>query len=317
MASLLVDERSTLFGNARVLNPVPELWQTEYSLLGSGYREGYSGSQKLSEMDCALSLAKIITADLNIANTSAWQWWTTFDKGKHAGESRFGLIEAFTNTGNDDGEFHLTKLFFALGNFSCFIRPGMLRIETTRSDELSLEETYHDVVFSAYTNDAENQLVLVAVNFTSEARAVTLSLAHAAGKKVKNHSLFLTDEFSNLTKQNLDLSSGNLVVPARSVVTYTADLENGTTGLSDIKKTDFHAFLNAQGDEIVAAFSSGLVFQQVMLYSVSGNLIQMRKVEPGQNAVVFPASDLSAGVYLVSGRGDRSAQTRKIIITKR
>ena len=105
--NLLVDERSTLFENARVLNPVPELWQTEYSLLGSGYREGYPGSQKLSEMDCALSLARIITADLNIANTSAWQWWTTFDKGKHAGESRFCLIEAFTNTDNNNGEFHL------------------------------------------------------------------------------------------------------------------------------------------------------------------------------------------------------------------
>ncbi len=183
--SLLVDERSTLFGNARALNPVPELWQTEYSLLGSGYREGYPGSQKLSEMDCALSLARIITADLNIANTSAWQWWTTFEKGKHAGESRFCLIEAFTNTGNNNGEFHLNKLFYALGNFSHFIRPGMIRIETTRSDELTLKETYHDVVFSAYTNDAENQLVLVAVNFTSEARAVTLSLANAAGKTAK------------------------------------------------------------------------------------------------------------------------------------
>jgi O-glycosyl hydrolase len=315
--NLLVDERSTLFENARILNPVPELWQTEYSLLGSGYREGYSGSQKLSEMDCALSLAKIITADLNIANTSAWQWWTTFDKGKHAGESRFGLIEAFTNTGNNNGEFHLTKLFYALGSFSHFIRPGMIRIETTRSDSLNLKETYQDVVFSAYTNDAENQLVLVAVNFTSEARAVTLSLAQGAGKTVKNQSLFLTDEFSNLTKQNLDLSSDILVVPARSVVTYTADLENGTTGLSDMEKTDFDAFLNAQGDEIVAAFSSGCVFQQVMLYSISGNLIQMRGIEPGQNEVVFPASDLSAGVYLVSGRDDRSAQTRKIIITKR
>jgi hypothetical protein len=203
---------------------------------------------------------------------------------------------------------------FALGSFH-FIRPND-KIETTRSDELNLKETFHDVAFSAYTNDAENQLVLVAVNFTSEARAVTLSLARAAGKTVKNQSLFLTDEFSNLTKQNFDLSSDNLVVPARSVVTYTADLENGTTGLSDMEKTDFDAFLNAQGDEIVATFGSGCVFQQFMLYNISGNLMQMREVEPGQNEVVFPASDLSAGVYLVSGRGDRSVQTRKIIIVK-
>ncbi|HSO87094.1 MAG TPA: glycoside hydrolase, partial [Draconibacterium sp.] len=98
--NLLVDERNSLFNNANLLNPVPELWQTEYSLLGSGYREGFPGSQKLSEMDCALSLAKVIVADLNIANTTAWQWWTTFEKWKHDGESRFSLIEAFTNNNN-------------------------------------------------------------------------------------------------------------------------------------------------------------------------------------------------------------------------
>jgi hypothetical protein len=84
-----------------------------------------------------------------------------------------------------------------------------------------------------------------------------------------------------------------------------------------MEKTDFDAFLNTQGNEIVAAFSSGFAIQQVMLYGISGNMIQMRNIEPGQNEVIFPASDLSAGVYLVSGRGVRSAQTRKIIITKR
>jgi hypothetical protein len=315
--SLLVDERSTLSSEAGALNPVPERWQTEYSLLGSGYREGYPGSQKLSEMECALSLARIITADLNIANASAWQWWTTFDKGKHAGESRFCLIEAFTSTGRDNGEFHLNKLFYTLGNFSHFIRPDMIRIETTRSDELPLDETYQDVAFSAYTDSAESQLVMVAVNFTSEARAVIFSLAQAAGKKVKNQSLFLTDEFSNLRKQNLDLSSDNLVVPARSVITYTADLENAVTGLRDLEKTDFDVFLTARGEGIVAAFGSGSLYQQVMLYSISGKLIQSKRIEPGQNEVVFPASDLSAGVYLVSGRGDRSVQTKKISIAKR
>lgn len=312
--SLLADERTSLSGSALALNPVPELWQTEYSLLGSGYREGYAASVKLSEMDCALSLARIITADLNIANTSAWQWWTTFEKGKHDGESRFSLIEAFTDTGKDNGEYHLNKLFFTLGNFSHFIRPGMTRIGTTRSDALTLKETYHDVVFSAYVNDSVNQLVLVAVNFTTEARAVTLSLANASGKTIKNLSLFLTDEFSNLTIQHPDISPGSLVVPARSVITVTASLENGPSGISNLEKTDFNAFLNPSGNEIVARFSTGKVFQQVALYGISGKMIQMQEVTPGQHQVVFPASDLPPGVYLVSGRGIRAAQTRKIII---
>jgi hypothetical protein len=162
-----------------------------------------------------------------------------------------------------------------------------------------------------------NQLVLVAVNFTSEARAVTLSHTNASGKTIKNLSLFLTNEFSNLTKQPFDVTPDNLVVPSQSVVTITAGFEKGPSGYSDIEKTDFDAILNPPGDEIVVRFSTGSLFQQVMLYGISGNLIGIREVESGQKEVVFPASDLTAGVYLVSGRGDRAAQTRKIIIAKR
>lgn len=312
--NLLVDERNSLSASAKSLNPVPELWQTEYSLLGSGYREGYPANQKLSEMDCALSFARIITADLNIAGTSAWQWWTTFEKGKHGGESRFALIEVFTNLANNNGEYHPTKLLYTLGNFSHFIRPEMKRVETTRSDALSLKDTYQDVVFSAYTNDEENQLVLVAVNFTGEARAV--SLAFANEKTIKNPALFLTDDFSNLLKQDIDLSSQNLVVPARSVVTYTAGLEVIPTGISETNTTEFDAFLNQAGDQITTTFSSGGAFRQVMLYSVSGSLLQVKNIKPGQNLAVLSASDLPDGVYLVSGRGDLSSQTKKIIIAK-
>ena len=313
----LVNERENLYNNSALLNPVPELWQTEYSLLGSGYKEGYPVSQKLSEMDCALFLAKIVTADLNIANTTAWQWWTTFERGKHSGESRFSLIEAFTNNINTDGEYHLNKLFYTFGNFSHFIRPGMIRIGTTRSDNLSTQEQLSDIVFSAYINEEENQLILLALNLTHEARKVTLALENASGKTIKNPSLFLTDEFSNLKKQNIDLSSGNIIVPARSVVTYTADLEIGTSGSEDLNKSDFRAYLNNQNNEIVAFLGSEQTVRTVMLRSISGTLIQIKKVKDGQNSVVFSVSDISDGVYLVTGMGNHFKETKKVIVTKR
>jgi O-glycosyl hydrolase len=313
----LVTERESLFNNASLLNPVPELWQTEYSLLGSGYKEGFSGTAKLSEMDCALSMAKIITADLNIANTTAWQWWTTFEKGKHDGESRFSLIEAFTNSSNTDGEYHLNKLYYTFGNFSHFIRPGMHRIGTTRSDNLTANEEFKDVIFSVYTNNEENKLVLVAVNFTREAREVVLLTENISDKTIKNPLLYLTNEFSNLSKQDIGLSGSNIVIPARSVVTFTADLEIGTSGSDLIHKTDFNAFLDIEGNKIVATFGSGQFVQNVMIYSISGTLLQMKEVKSGQNKVFFPVSQIPEGVYLVSGIGKNFKETKKIIVTKR
>jgi hypothetical protein len=268
-------------------------------------------------MDCALSLARIMTADLNIANTSAWQWWTTFETGKHDGESRFGLIEAYTNAAKNDGEYHLTKLFYTLGCFSHFIRPGMIRLETTRSDQLTLKETYQDVVFSAWENGPENQLVIIGINFTSEARAVNVKFAGESHKTVTNQSLFLTDEFSNLAKQNLDLPSGRFIVPARSIVTYTAGLENSITVLRNMEESGLRIFYNAQADEISATFSSEPAIRQVMLYSISGYLVQTKNVIPGQKQVIFPASALPAGVYIVLGKSDHSVQSGKVIVPKR
>ena len=313
----LVDERNALYNNAQLLNPVPELWQTEYSLLGSGYREGYPGNKKLSEMECALSLAKIITADLNIANTTGWQWWTTFEKGKHDGESRFSLIEAFTNNNNTDGEFHLNKLFYTFGNFSHFIRPGMVRIGTTRSENLTLKEEFKDIVFSAYTNSDETKLVVLAVNFTAEAREVKLSFDNVPDVSILNSSLFLTNEFSNLQKQDAGLLPGGFVVPARSVVTYCADINLKTSVTDENVKPDFKAFYNQQNNEIVAVFSPGQVFQTIRLINISGNVLQIKAVENDQLKMVFNTGQLPAGVYLVAGEGINFKETKKVVITKR
>jgi O-glycosyl hydrolase len=313
----MVEERAQLFNKAKLINPVPERWQTEYSLLGSGYREGFASSAKLSEMDCALSLARVITTDLNVANTTGWQWWTTFERGKHGGESRFCLIEAFTNNSNTNGEYHLNKLFYSFGNFSHFIRPGMSRVGTSRSDQLTAKAELSDVMFSAYTNKEKNQVVLLAVNLTRKARAVTLSFKNAQASGITNQSLFLTDEFSNLAKQNVNLSSGHLVVPARSVVTYTADLTVETTGLQKTDHPVFNAYLNAANNEIVASLGADNHFHTLELYTISGTLIQAKTVNVGQTQVVFSVSQLPEGVYLVSGKGSNFKETRKIIVTKR
>lgn len=314
-SNVMVEDRTQLYNRAKLLNPVPELWQTEYSLLSSGYREGFASTVKLSEMDCALSLARVIATDLNVTNTTAWQWWTTFERGKHGGESRFCLIEAFTNNSNTDGAYHLNKLFYSFGNFSHFIRPRMTRMGTTRSDNLTAKQEIADVMFSAYTDEEKTRVVLVAVNLTQEARAVTLAFENAQGKSVKNQSLYLTNEFSNLTKQEVDLSSGHLVVPAHSVITYTADLSEGTSGLERSNDSDFRAYLNRQNNEIVASFSPEQLFHTIGLYSISGKLIEVKKVKNGQNQVVFPVSRLTEGVYLISGMGNKLRETKKVIIT--
>lgn len=310
----LVNERQGLFDRAQLLKTVPELWQTEYSLLGTGYRDGYPHGYTLTEMESALSLAKVILADLNIANVTAWQWWTTFERGKHGGESRFSLIEAFTRTDNSDGFFHLNKLFYSFGNFSHFIRPGMSRIGTKRSDNLTALEETSDVMFSAYSDNDENLLVLLAANYTEFAREVSLSLKAGSDKRINNPSLYLTDKFNNLKKQAIDLSSNTFIVPARSVVTYTAEILLDTSVQKNIKKQGFNAYVSTLGRAVVVVIEPGSSFRQVSLYNVSGIAVQTIIIHSEQNKLLFPVSNLPAGVYIVSASGTGYRKSQKIVI---
>lgn len=312
----LVDQRADFYEKSQTLNPVPEAWQTEYSLLGNGYKHGYPDGYTLSEMECALALSRVIITDLNITNTTGWQWWTTFEKGKHGGEARFCLIEAFTNIGNTDGEYHLNKLFYSFGNFSHFIRPGMHRLGTLRSDNLTAYEEISDVMFSAYTNSDESKLVIVAVNVTDEAKETNLVLKNIPGKKLKNQALYLTNDFTNLAKQEINLSEGKLIIPAHAVVTYTADLGLETSVNETLEDTEFKAWYRSADKRIVASFNKRHNFLQVKLYSTSGKLLKSIAVSNMQEKVFFQTSDLPIGMYLVVGEGNRVRKTQKVIVSK-
>lgn len=54
-------------------------WQSEYSMLGDGYREKKKG--RIPAIDCALFLAKMIHTDLTSADAAAWQLWNVYEPG--------------------------------------------------------------------------------------------------------------------------------------------------------------------------------------------------------------------------------------------
>lgn len=312
--SNLVTKRKETFDRTKTLNPSPELWQTEYSLLQNGYRDGYPTDYKLTEMECAISLTKVIMCDLNIANVTAWQWWSTFESGKHNGESRFNLIEALTNNDNTDGIYHANKLFYSLGNFSHFIRPGMKRIEAERSDNLSELQQVSDVMFSAYTNAEESKVVLVAANFTKLAREVNLKVINTNGKQLSNPKLYLTNEFSNLEKQSFNLSSGRVVVPAQSVLTYTADLSL-SNGLSKAEtQKGFVVKLLEPKQTMIAVFEPESKVYSLNLFDMHGRILKTINRIEGQNELEFSISGLTSGIYFVRGVDGMTGVTKKIII---
>lgn len=316
----LVSERRDLKQRAENLDSQPELWQTEYSLLGSGYRWNQPDGRKLTEMECALSLARVLVTDLNVAQTNAWQWWSTFGLGKHNGESRFDLIHIYHNQNQTDGLYHINKLFYTYGNFTHFIRPGMQRVGVNRSDGINEYEAVSDVMFSAYTNDKEDKLVCLTVNHTDEAASVDLSLNTSMTRKLENLEGYLTNEYQNLTRQDRDLSPENIVVPAHSVLTITADISREDTSQNTAvdpfyKDQDaLKAYHAKNRNAVVVSFDDEAGYEMVRLFSLTGALLDQKKLHTGQEKVIFPVSGFARGVYLISAEGKIQKTTRKVVV---
>lgn len=168
--SNLVTVRQKLRDTAKAYK-VP-FWQSEYSMLGDGYKDGRKGV--ISAMDCALFLAKVIHTDLAVANASAWHFWNAWEPGRANAETRYYLLALRNRTSVQESDFAITKNLWALGHFSRFIRPGMQRIYTQRSDGLNDIEAAKSVMLSSYTNGKE--IVVVAINYTTTSKQIKLKI---------------------------------------------------------------------------------------------------------------------------------------------
>lgn len=180
-------------GNARIINTRRsvrdtlkkysglEYWQSEYCMLGDGYRDGAPFRQRLAPIDYALFLAKIIHHDLTTGNATAWHYWNAYEPGS-AEAPRYYLIALNPRrTAHPDTLYTVSKNLWALGHYSLFVRPGMVRVETERNDELADTAIARSVMTTAFKDAAGKKLVVNMINYTTGSKAVKLALDGLAG----------------------------------------------------------------------------------------------------------------------------------------
>ncbi|WP_296124088.1 glycoside hydrolase [uncultured Bacteroides sp.] len=212
--------------NAKVKQyPDLKYWQTEYCVLenaGESELPSGGGGQRDLGMKTAIFVARIIHNDLVVANASSWQWWTSLTRADY----KDGLV--YLDDGNSsgsqspeyckkDGYARPSKLMWALGNYSRFIRPGMKRIEVENQNPV---QAATDVMISAYKDIATKKLVIVAINAGEEERTYRLDI----DGDLKNKTLtpYITSESSDLEKGEA-VAIDNIIIPAKSIVSYIGE----------------------------------------------------------------------------------------------
>jgi O-glycosyl hydrolase len=191
---------------------VPKLafWQSEYCILGDNAGEINGGPRDLG-MKPALYLARTIHADLAVANAAAWQWWLAISPYDY----KDGLI--YIDKNKTDGQFYPSKMLWALGNYSRYVRPGAVRLDAQPTD---LAGTGQPLV-SAYKSANGKQLIAVVVNDSDASATVQLVLS---GGRLGAGKTYVTSATADLQPGAPVPAGQPLQVAPRSITTLVSEL---------------------------------------------------------------------------------------------
>jgi O-glycosyl hydrolase len=214
----IINVRKDVLAAKNAINPNLRLWQTEFGILGN-ICGNYNGYPKNTTIDYGLYVAKVIHHDLAMANVSAWQWWLAM--------SPYNYSDALVYVNDASGGYDLTsakttgvvtdsKQLWCLGNYSRFIRPGMIRIGaslTTVKDDAAAAATQ---MVTAYKDKVNKKFVIVIVNMEAASKKfiIDTSSISLVNNKI---AMYTTNDVSSLAKSNVD--ANNVLIPGKSVIT--------------------------------------------------------------------------------------------------
>ena len=172
-------------------------WQSELCIMGNDEEIGGGGGYDFT-MKTALYVARVIHHDLRYADAQSWSWWRAC-----GGDYKDGLIRVYDKEmrGQD------SKLLWAMGNYSRFVRPGAVRY-----DVLGDEDPY-GLMVTAFRNTS-GQWVVVAINYSAD--AVPFSVETSDGTEHRWQAYRTSDTEG----ENLKPVAESATLPPRSITTF-------------------------------------------------------------------------------------------------
>ena len=214
----LVSNRVNLANKVSAIGQGLNYWQSEYCILSG--EDNIAGGGRDLGMNAALYIARVIHTDLAIGNASSWQWWL----GISPSDYKDGLVYVADLNGNmgelaatkTDGLIYKSKMLWALGNYSRFIRPGMIRVDAALDGMTSPQTAAGKLMISAYKNPTTKEAVIVVINMTNKDENIRLTGLSFVTTALKTYTTADNKELQ-YSESN---ASDKIKVAARSITTF-------------------------------------------------------------------------------------------------
>ena len=196
-----------------------DFWQTETCIMSNDEEIGGGGGFDRT-MKTALYVARIIHHDLVYAGARSWQWWRAV-----GGDYKDGLLREYSHRDGSKGYVVDSKLLWAFGNYSRFVRPGATRmgIIATDSDGNTVTEGDTDptgLMCTAFRN-TDGSWVFIVLNYSHESKDITFRLNQ---HDMTSWTPYLTAEGRdmNLLPCTKITNGETTHIPARSITTFVS-----------------------------------------------------------------------------------------------
>ncbi|MER7495512.1 glycoside hydrolase [Streptomyces pharetrae] len=211
-------------------------WSTEICCFGKG---GTGWAQEYDPtIDSGLNLSRIIHKDFATAHDSAFHWWVALSE--MIGSDPYARNDDGWNDGlvyydpdyatNGNQTLYFTKRYYALGQYSKFVRPGAVLHNVTGAPE-GVEVSAYDVAparTDARGGTLTGKWVVVVNNHNATDTSLNLRFHRdtplRATKAVRTSA---TENWASVTKPSVRGGTASAVLPARSVTTYVFDQKGG------------------------------------------------------------------------------------------
>ncbi|MEU4929055.1 glycoside hydrolase [Streptomyces yokosukanensis] len=202
-------------------------WATEICCFGkgsTGWNQEYDPT-----IDNALLMSRIVYKDLAVSHDSAFQWWVALADGY--GDDPTTRNDQGWNDGliyydpdyatNGDQKLYFTKRYYALGQYSRFVRPGSVAHDVTGAPQ--------GVEVSSYQRGG--QWVIVVNNHNTTDTALDLHFDGEAPVRATQAVRTSADEdWAKVAEPAVSDGTVSTTLAARSITTYVLD-RSGSAGI--------------------------------------------------------------------------------------
>jgi glucuronoarabinoxylan endo-1,4-beta-xylanase len=203
----------TASANSLAASKGKKVWMSE---INGGFTKATTGDTNMWVWDPSMADALVWAHDLHdyltVANVSAWEYWNlaSYSSGNY-------------NDGYVDHNFNAGKRYYAVGNWSKFVRPGWVRIDASANPQ-------GGVLVSAFKEASTGNFAVVVVNQNGNAVEQSVSLSGFSSASV---TPWVTSASLSLAQQQSVSVANNAFsysLPAQSVTTFVGVMSGGSAG---------------------------------------------------------------------------------------